>query len=41
MTVTLDDVARNLQFRLDGTHYVEYGSVQLEVLLQGHVPNLG
>jgi Uma2 family endonuclease len=29
-----------VQFRLDGTRYVEYGSVLLDTLLAGDVPNL-
>ena len=29
-----------VQFRLDGNHYVEYGSVALNVLLAGDVPDL-
>jgi len=36
--VELDDTV--MQFRLDGTRYVEYGSITLDDLLTGDVPDL-
>jgi Uma2 family endonuclease len=33
-----DDIV--IQFRLDGSRYVEYGSVPLDILLAGDVPDL-